>query len=72
MLSIFPLLMRKKVFSTDDDFICLKENITAGIFIKLKRVIGPNSTEHLGTKYAGGGMLSLFFGSISIVCLKAR
>jgi len=53
--------MRKTFFSARDDFICLKEDITAGVFKKPKRVIGPNSTEYVGTKYAGGGSLSLFF-----------
>lgn len=30
----FPTTAEKKVFSTNDDFICLMENITAGIFRK--------------------------------------
>lgn len=71
MPSVFLQIMRKKgCFSIDDDFICLKENITAGILIKPKRVLHPNSTEYLVTKCAGGGILSLFFRSISAACLK--
>lgn len=31
------------------------------------RIMGPNSTEFLGTKYAGEDNLKVFFASFSIV-----